>query len=87
MMFLDVFMIMEYYAHLTALNEVNLCEKQCKHHLSVSLSGVPLETLTVYQTSEHPDLQKNITDYFTQQVFVRDIIFQCNLSVDGQRFQ
>ncbi|XP_067285703.1 matrix metallopeptidase-21-like [Pseudorasbora parva] len=28
---------------------------------------VPLETLTVYQTSEHPDLQKNITDYFTQQ--------------------
>ncbi|ROI83818.1 Uroporphyrinogen-III synthase [Anabarilius grahami] len=29
---------------------------------------VPLETLTVYQTSEHPDLQKNITDYFTQQL-------------------
>uniref|UniRef100_A0A8C2EGS3 Uroporphyrinogen-III synthase n=1 Tax=Cyprinus carpio TaxID=7962 RepID=A0A8C2EGS3_CYPCA len=29
---------------------------------------VPLETLTVYQTSEHPDLQKNITEYFTQQV-------------------
>uniref|UniRef100_A0A8C2EGR2 Uroporphyrinogen-III synthase n=1 Tax=Cyprinus carpio TaxID=7962 RepID=A0A8C2EGR2_CYPCA len=30
---------------------------------------VPLETLTVYQTSEHPDLQKNITEYFTQQVY------------------
>uniref|UniRef100_A0A8C1ZY31 Uroporphyrinogen-III synthase n=1 Tax=Cyprinus carpio TaxID=7962 RepID=A0A8C1ZY31_CYPCA len=34
---------------------------------------VPLETLTVYQTSEHPDLQKNITEYFTQQVCVREL--------------
>ncbi|KAK9966009.1 hypothetical protein ABG768_005063 [Culter alburnus] len=36
---------------------------------------VPLETLTVYQTSEHPDLQKNITDYFTQQGIPASVAF------------
>ncbi|XP_051771396.1 uroporphyrinogen-III synthase [Ctenopharyngodon idella] len=36
---------------------------------------VPLETLTVYQTSEHPDLQKNITDYFTQQGVPASVAF------------
>lgn len=46
-------------------------------HVFVSLTDVPLETLTVYQTSEHPDLQKNITDYFSQQVQ----IFGCFLAV------
>lgn len=30
--------------------------------------GVPLETLTVYQTAEHPDLKKNLRNYFTEQV-------------------
>lgn len=30
--------------------------------------GVPLETLTVYQTAEHPDLEKNLSDYFEEQV-------------------
>lgn len=30
--------------------------------------GVPLETLTVYQTAEHPDLEKNLKNYFTEQV-------------------
>lgn len=30
-------------------------------------NGVPLETLTVYQTAEHPDLQENLSHYFTQQ--------------------
>lgn len=30
--------------------------------------GVPLETLTVYQTAEHPDLEKNLRNYFTEQV-------------------
>ncbi|XP_077358679.1 uroporphyrinogen-III synthase [Festucalex cinctus] len=30
-------------------------------------NGVPLETLTVYQTAEHPDLGKNLTDYFAAQ--------------------
>ncbi|KAM8837025.1 uroporphyrinogen-III synthase isoform 2-T2 [Spinachia spinachia] len=29
--------------------------------------GVPLETLTVYQTAEHPDLEKNLKNYFTEQ--------------------
>ncbi|CAM4712626.1 unnamed protein product [Leuciscus chuanchicus] len=36
---------------------------------------VPLETLTVYQTSEHPDLQNNITDYFTQQGIPASVAF------------
>ncbi|KAK7135157.1 hypothetical protein R3I93_018307 [Phoxinus phoxinus] len=36
---------------------------------------VPLETLSVYQTSEHPDLQKNITDYFTQQGVPASVAF------------
>ncbi|XP_077407351.1 uroporphyrinogen-III synthase isoform X2 [Vanacampus margaritifer] len=30
-------------------------------------NGVPLETLTVYQTAEHPDVGKNLTDYFAAQ--------------------
>ncbi|XP_012686488.1 uroporphyrinogen-III synthase [Clupea harengus] len=30
-------------------------------------NGIPLETLTVYQTAQHPDLEKNLTNYFTQQ--------------------
>uniref|UniRef100_H2M1E5 Uroporphyrinogen III synthase n=1 Tax=Oryzias latipes TaxID=8090 RepID=H2M1E5_ORYLA len=29
--------------------------------------GVPLETLTVYQTSEHPDLERNLNNFFTEQ--------------------
>ncbi|XP_024141091.1 uroporphyrinogen-III synthase isoform X1 [Oryzias melastigma] len=29
--------------------------------------GVPLETLTVYQTSEHPDVEKNLRNFFTEQ--------------------
>ncbi|XP_028332468.1 uroporphyrinogen-III synthase [Gouania willdenowi] len=28
--------------------------------------GVPLETLTVYQTAEHPDLEKNLKNYFNK---------------------
>ncbi|XP_073684650.1 uroporphyrinogen-III synthase [Garra rufa] len=38
-------------------------------------NNIPLETLTVYQTSEHPDLQKNISDYFTQQGVPASIAF------------
>ena len=34
------------------------------------VSGVPLETLTVYQTTEHPDLEKNLKNYFTEQVIM-----------------
>ncbi|XP_051926838.1 uroporphyrinogen-III synthase isoform X1 [Hippocampus zosterae] len=30
-------------------------------------NGVPLETLTVYQTAVHPDVVKNLTDYFAAQ--------------------
>lgn len=30
--------------------------------------GVPLETLTVYQTAEHPNLEENLRSYFTEQV-------------------
>lgn len=30
-------------------------------------NGVPLETLTVYQTVEHPDLEKNLDNYFAEQ--------------------
>ncbi|XP_057682294.1 uroporphyrinogen-III synthase [Corythoichthys intestinalis] len=29
--------------------------------------GVPLETLTVYQTAEHPDVVKNLKEYFAAQ--------------------
>ncbi|KAF4106242.1 uroporphyrinogen-III synthase [Onychostoma macrolepis] len=36
---------------------------------------IPLETLIIYQTSEHPDLQKNITDYFTQQGVPASVAF------------
>uniref|UniRef100_A0A671Q9X3 Uroporphyrinogen-III synthase n=1 Tax=Sinocyclocheilus anshuiensis TaxID=1608454 RepID=A0A671Q9X3_9TELE len=44
---------------------------------------IPLETLTVYQTSKHPDLQKNITDYFTQQGVPASVAF---FSPSGVRF-
>ncbi|XP_008312318.1 uroporphyrinogen-III synthase isoform X9 [Cynoglossus semilaevis] len=30
-------------------------------------NGVPLETLTVYQTAEHPDLEKNLKNFFEEQ--------------------
>lgn len=30
--------------------------------------GVPLETMTVYQTAEHPDIKKNLKNYFSEQV-------------------
>uniref|UniRef100_A0A3Q4H9E9 Uroporphyrinogen-III synthase n=1 Tax=Neolamprologus brichardi TaxID=32507 RepID=A0A3Q4H9E9_NEOBR len=33
-------------------------------------NGVPLETLTVYQTAEHPNLEKNLKNYFTEQLFI-----------------
>ncbi|TRY64599.1 hypothetical protein DNTS_002229 [Danionella cerebrum] len=37
--------------------------------------NIPLETLTVYKTSPHPDLEKNITDYFTQQGVPASVAF------------
>uniref|UniRef100_A0A3B4V407 Uroporphyrinogen-III synthase n=1 Tax=Seriola dumerili TaxID=41447 RepID=A0A3B4V407_SERDU len=39
-------------------------------------NGVPLETLTVYQTAEHPDLEKNLKNYFTEKC-----LFVCSLKL------
>ncbi|XP_029383674.1 uroporphyrinogen-III synthase [Echeneis naucrates] len=46
-------------------------------------NGVPLETLTVYQTSEHPDLEKNLKNYFTEQGTPASIAF---FSPSGVKF-
>uniref|UniRef100_A0A673CKY5 Uroporphyrinogen-III synthase n=1 Tax=Sphaeramia orbicularis TaxID=375764 RepID=A0A673CKY5_9TELE len=46
-------------------------------------SGVPLETLTVYQTAEHPDLEKNLNNYFTEQGVPASIAF---FSPSGVKF-
>ncbi|KAK0145892.1 Uroporphyrinogen-III synthase [Merluccius polli] len=46
-------------------------------------NGVPLETLTVYQTAEHPDLQQNLSQYFTQQGTPSSIAF---FSPSGVKF-
>ncbi|PWA21762.1 hypothetical protein CCH79_00003193, partial [Gambusia affinis] len=46
-------------------------------------NGVPLETLTVYQTAEHPDLEKNLKNYFTEQGTPASIAF---FSPSGVRF-
>ncbi|KAF3853747.1 hypothetical protein F7725_014435 [Dissostichus mawsoni] len=46
-------------------------------------NGVPLETLTVYQTAEHPDLEKNLKNYFTEQGAPASIAF---FSPSGVKF-
>lgn len=46
-------------------------------------NGVPLETLTVYQTAEHPDLEKNLKNYFTEQGIPASIAF---FSPSGVKF-
>ncbi|CAL8380014.1 unnamed protein product [Gadus morhua 'NCC'] len=46
-------------------------------------NGVPLETLTVYQTAEHPDLQESLTSYFTQKGTPASIAF---FSPSGVKF-
>lgn len=38
-------------------------------------NGVPLETLTVYQTTQHPDLEKNLKNYFSEQGAPASIAF------------
>ncbi|XP_046888369.1 uroporphyrinogen-III synthase [Hypomesus transpacificus] len=38
-------------------------------------NGVLLETLTVYETAPHPDLENNLTDYFTEQGVPASIAF------------
>uniref|UniRef100_A0A3B4ELL7 Uroporphyrinogen-III synthase n=2 Tax=Pygocentrus nattereri TaxID=42514 RepID=A0A3B4ELL7_PYGNA len=44
---------------------------------------IPLETLTVYQTAEHPDLEKNITHYFNNQGMPASVAF---FSPSGVKF-
>uniref|UniRef100_A0A8C2X8U2 Uroporphyrinogen-III synthase n=1 Tax=Cyclopterus lumpus TaxID=8103 RepID=A0A8C2X8U2_CYCLU len=44
---------------------------------------LPLETLTVYQTAEHPDLEKNLKNYFTEQGTPASIAF---FSPSGVKF-
>lgn len=44
---------------------------------------IPLETLTVYQTAEHPDLEKNLKNYFTEQGTPASIAF---FSPSGVKF-
>uniref|UniRef100_A0A671Y4J3 Uroporphyrinogen-III synthase n=1 Tax=Sparus aurata TaxID=8175 RepID=A0A671Y4J3_SPAAU len=46
-------------------------------------NGVPLETLTVYQTAEHPDLEKNLKNYFTEQGIPASVAF---FSPSGVKF-
>lgn len=46
-------------------------------------NGVPLETLTVYQTTEHPDLEKNLKNYFIEQGIPASIGF---FSPSGVKF-
>ncbi|KAI5103618.1 uroporphyrinogen-III synthase [Silurus meridionalis] len=45
--------------------------------------GVPLETLTVYETAEHPELEKNIMHYFTEQGVPASVAF---FSPSGVKF-
>uniref|UniRef100_A0A8C7LB05 Uroporphyrinogen III synthase n=1 Tax=Oncorhynchus kisutch TaxID=8019 RepID=A0A8C7LB05_ONCKI len=46
-------------------------------------NGVPLDTLMVYQTAQHPDLEKNLKNHFTQQGVPDSIAF---FSPSGVRF-
>ncbi|NWX42892.1 HEM4 synthase, partial [Steatornis caripensis] len=45
--------------------------------------GVPLESLTVYQTTQHTDLQESLSSYFSQQGIPASIVF---FSPSGVRF-
>ncbi|NXI42935.1 HEM4 synthase, partial [Galbula dea] len=45
--------------------------------------GVPLESLTVYQTTQHPDLQESLSSYFSQQGIPASIVF---FSPSGVKF-
>ncbi|XP_078135492.1 uroporphyrinogen-III synthase isoform X2 [Sander vitreus] len=47
------------------------------------IERVPLETLTVYQTAEHPDLEKNLKTYFIEQGTPASIAF---FSPSGVKF-
>ncbi|XP_053306924.1 uroporphyrinogen-III synthase isoform X2 [Spea bombifrons] len=45
--------------------------------------NVPLETLTVYQTAPHPELQASLTDYFTKEGIPENVVF---FSPSGVKF-
>ncbi|NWU94582.1 HEM4 synthase, partial [Upupa epops] len=45
--------------------------------------GIPLESLTVYQTAQHADLQQSLSRYFSQQGIPASIVF---FSPSGVRF-
>ncbi|KFQ92024.1 Uroporphyrinogen-III synthase, partial [Nipponia nippon] len=47
--------------------------------------GIPLECLTVYQTTQHADLQESLSSYFSQQVLDADVIWEF-LSPSGVKF-
>lgn len=46
-------------------------------------NGVPLETLTVYQTSRHPDVEENLNNYFAEKGVPASVAF---FSPSGVRF-
>lgn len=41
----------------------------------ILIPGIPLESLTVYQTTQHADLQESLSSYFSQQVLDADVIW------------
>lgn len=47
------------------------------------IAGIPLESLTVYQTTQHPDLQESLSSYFSQQGIPASIVF---FSPSGVKF-
>ncbi|XP_062352678.1 uroporphyrinogen-III synthase isoform X3 [Cinclus cinclus] len=46
-------------------------------------SSIPLESLTVYQTTQHPDLQESLSSYFSQQGIPASVAF---FSPSGVKF-
>ncbi|XP_014800757.1 PREDICTED: uroporphyrinogen-III synthase isoform X4 [Calidris pugnax] len=45
--------------------------------------GIPLESLTVYQTTQHPDLRESLSSYFSQQGIPASVVF---FSPSGVKF-
>nr|XP_006630577.1 PREDICTED: uroporphyrinogen-III synthase [Lepisosteus oculatus]XP_015202270.1 PREDICTED: uroporphyrinogen-III synthase [Lepisosteus oculatus]XP_015202271.1 PREDICTED: uroporphyrinogen-III synthase [Lepisosteus oculatus]XP_015202272.1 PREDICTED: uroporphyrinogen-III synthase [Lepisosteus oculatus]XP_015202273.1 PREDICTED: uroporphyrinogen-III synthase [Lepisosteus oculatus] len=50
---------------------------------ALKMNGVPLECLMVYQTAQHPDLEKNLETYFSEQDVPASIAF---FSPSGVKF-
>ncbi|KAK2519527.1 hypothetical protein Q9233_011953 [Columba guinea] len=49
----------------------------------IPIPGVPLESVTVYQTAQHKDLQGSLSRYFSQQGVPASIVF---FSPSGVKF-